>query len=161
MDYRYIRQLLERYWKCETTLEEEKILRTFFGQKDVPADLLPYRDLFAYEAEEVKADVLGDDFDERMLAIIEEPQQVKARVITMPQRLKPLFKAAAVVAIVITLSNAIQMSFDTPNEPIGNLSGYDYTRIQHGASVAKADSATIDTMKQSSLQSETNRPYMK
>ena len=115
MDYRYIRQLLERYWKCETTLEEEKILRTFFGQKDVPADLLPYRDLFAYEAEEVKADVLGDDFDEKMLAIVEEPQQVKARVITMPQRLKPLFKAAAVVAIVITLSNAIQMSFDTPN----------------------------------------------
>ena len=53
------------------------------------------------------------------------------------------------------------MSFDTPNEPIGNLSGYDYTRVQHGVSVAKADSATIDTMKQSSLQSETNRPYMK
>lgn len=26
MDYKYIRQLLDRYWKCETTLEEEEIL---------------------------------------------------------------------------------------------------------------------------------------
>ena len=53
------------------------------------------------------------------------------------------------------------MSFDTPNEPISSLNGYDHTPRQHGVSVAKADSATIDTMKQSSLQSETNRPYMK
>lgn len=41
MDYKYIKQLLERYWRCETSLEEEKILRTFFSQKDVPAELLP------------------------------------------------------------------------------------------------------------------------
>ena len=32
MDYKYIEQLLERYWKCETTLEEEEILRMFFSQ---------------------------------------------------------------------------------------------------------------------------------
>ena len=28
MDYKYIKQLLERYWNCETSLEEEDILRT-------------------------------------------------------------------------------------------------------------------------------------
>ena len=49
MDYKYIEQLLERYFKCETSLEEERILRTFFSQKDVPVTLLPYRDLFMYE----------------------------------------------------------------------------------------------------------------
>ena len=32
MDYKYIEQLLERYWACETTLEEEQILRAFFLQ---------------------------------------------------------------------------------------------------------------------------------
>ena len=47
MDYKYIEQLLERYWQCETTLEEEGILRTFFGQKDIPAELRPYQALFA------------------------------------------------------------------------------------------------------------------
>ena len=38
MDYKYINQLLERYWNCETSLEEEGILRAFFSQKDVPAE---------------------------------------------------------------------------------------------------------------------------
>ena len=37
MDYKYIEQLLERYWKCETSLEEEQILRTFFRQEEIPA----------------------------------------------------------------------------------------------------------------------------
>ena len=40
MDYKYIEQLVERYWNCETTTEEERILRTFFSQKDVPVQLL-------------------------------------------------------------------------------------------------------------------------
>ena len=33
MDYKYINQLLDRYWKCETSLEEEEILRAFFSLK--------------------------------------------------------------------------------------------------------------------------------
>ena len=36
MDYKYIEQLLERYFNAETSLEEESILRTFFSQTDVP-----------------------------------------------------------------------------------------------------------------------------
>ena len=52
MDYKYIHQLLERYWKCETTIEEEQILRTFFSQGEVPVELLPYRSLFVYEKEQ-------------------------------------------------------------------------------------------------------------
>ena len=43
MDYKYIEQLLERYWNAETTLEEENILRTFFCQKDIPAEMEPLR----------------------------------------------------------------------------------------------------------------------
>lgn len=39
MDYKYIEQLLERYWECETSEAEESILRTFFSQKDIPAEL--------------------------------------------------------------------------------------------------------------------------
>ena len=58
MDYKYIEQLLERYWNCETSLEEEDILRTFFSQKDIPAELLPYQALFAYGQTEKKANVL-------------------------------------------------------------------------------------------------------
>ena len=39
MDYRYIEQLMERYWEGETTLQEESILRTFFSQPDIPENL--------------------------------------------------------------------------------------------------------------------------
>ena len=48
MDYKYIEQLLERYWKCETTLQQEEILLMFFSQKEVPANLLPFRYVFFY-----------------------------------------------------------------------------------------------------------------
>ena len=40
MDSKYIEQLLERYWQCETSLEEEAQLRTFFMEGDVPGHLL-------------------------------------------------------------------------------------------------------------------------
>ena len=72
MDYKYIEQLLERYWNCETSVEEEQILRIFFQQKELPAHLRRYRSLFTYqeEAAEMK---LGDDFDKRVLAEIERP----------------------------------------------------------------------------------------
>ena len=72
MDYKYIEQLLERYWQCETTVAEERILREFFSQDDVPAALSAYRDLFRYEADEQQT-ALGSDFDRRVLEQIEEP----------------------------------------------------------------------------------------
>jgi len=103
MDYKYIEQLLERYWEGETTLQEEAILRTFFNQKDVPADLMKYKSFFDCGLQE---ETLDDDFDARILSSIgqEEPQ---VRIISL-SRLKPLFKAAAVVAILLTIGNAAQ-----------------------------------------------------
>ncbi len=147
MDYKYIDQLLERYWSGETTLEEEQILRSFFSQPDVPAEMAKYRSLFLYEQTEPKTDVLGDDFDERILSMIDEQPAVRARVVTLRQRLAPLFKAAAIVAIILTLSNAAQVSF-MPKEQ-ATVSTVDH--LHHGANVAMGDSSRIDTLKQSSL----------
>ena len=67
MDYKYIEQLLERYWECTTSLEEENILRTFFRQKDVPASLLQYKALFTYEQTQKEEEVLGEEFDRKMM----------------------------------------------------------------------------------------------
>jgi hypothetical protein len=107
MDYKYIEQLMERYWQGETTLQEEAILRNFFSQPDnldIPESLRKYQPLFALEKEEP----LGDDFDARILGMIEEEAQPKAKVVTLTSRLMPLFKAAAIVAILLTLGNAAQ-----------------------------------------------------
>ncbi len=144
MDYKYIEQLLERYWECETSLEEEEILRAFFSQKDVPARLLPYQGLFTYEQEMRRTSVLGDDFDQRILALTEGQEPVKAKVVTMRQRLAPLFKAAAIVAIVLTLGNAMQVPFNENEAAQPPMAEVD--KPQEGPSVAKADSAKIDTL---------------
>ena len=150
MDYKYIKQLLNRYFDCETTLEEENILKTFFSQKDIPAELVKYQALFIYEQEEPKNDVLDEEFDKKLLAIIEEPAPVKARVISMPQRLRPLFRAAAVIAILLTLGNAAQVPFTDE----AGYNGIESVMPQHvkGASVAYNDSTKIDSLQQSNLE---------
>ena len=123
MDYKYIDQLLERYWQCLTTLEEERILRAFFEQEDVPAHLLQWREWFVYPQAELQEQGLGDDFEER---------------------LRPLTRAAAVVAIVLTLGNAIQISLDKPrSNKDSNEEG-----ITENATMAKNDSILTDSAKQ-------------
>lgn len=145
MDYKYIEQLLERYWQCETTLEEEKILRTFFSQENVPVRLMPYKDLFTYEQMDVEQCRLGDDFDAKMLQITGETAPVKAVTISLAQRLKPLFKAAAVVAILLTLGNAMQVAMKpAESAPVADNGAY---TTQEGTPVAKADTLHKDSMK--------------
>lgn len=128
MDYKYIEQLLERYWQCETSPEEECILRAFFSQKDVPAELQQYRDLFAYEQMAATEEALGDDFDERILSIVEKPRTVKAKKVKLTTKLMPLARAAAIVAIILTLGNAISTSLNNggqaePNSQMANFEG--------------------------------------
>ena len=125
MDYKYIEQLMERYWNAETTLEEESILRSFFRQENIPAEMEPLRALFADEA---SSQQLGDDFDARMLEMIREEEAhktVKAREISLTRRMMPLFKAAAVIAIILTIGGALQAPWDNSwNTP------QDYARYQ-------------------------------
>ena len=148
MDYKYIEQLLERYWNAETTLEEENILRAFFCQKDIPAEMESLRPLFTANADES----LDDDFDTRILAMIDEkPQGEKARRVTLTQRLMPLFKAAAVVAIILTLGNAAQAPWDaawnTPSDYAENLKDADTVAVVIPVQVANVDDVAADSTK--------------
>ena len=158
MDYKYIIQLLDRYWKCETTLEEEEILRTFFSQDKLPAELETYKPLFAYEQGEAKNETLGADFDQRMMDLIEEEENAKVskpKVYSLTERLKPLFKAAAVVAIFLTLGNAMQVPFQNNADYVGNV---ETIKAARGASVAMGDSTSVDSMKHTSLDQVTSEP---
>lgn len=110
MDYKYIEQLLERYWDCETTLEEEQILKTFFRQDDVPSNLIQYKSLFVYQEEE-KNRSLNEEFDKKILSLIEKPV-VKAQRLTIYKRFAPLFKAAAMIVVVSTIGMVMKSSLD-------------------------------------------------
>ena len=150
MDYKYIEQLLERYWECTTSLEEENILRTFFRQKDVPASLLQYKALCTYEQTQREEEVLGEEFDTKMMEMINEPTPVKARTIRLTQRLMPLFKAAAVVAIILTLGNAAQVAFNQEDPYDMNMA--EVQQPSEGPSVAAvSDSLKVDTLKKAEL----------
>ncbi len=134
MDYKDIEQLLERYWQCETSVEEEATLRDFFAKEEVPA---------------VQQEVgLGEDFDARILAEV-EPVVVKAKRLTLVGRFVPLFKAAAVIAIILSLGNVAQHSFSGDD---GSVLAADTIGKQVTApSVAisndvKADQALVDSL---------------
>ena len=44
-----IRQLLEKYWNCETSPEEEQLLTNFFSGDSVPEEWKKYRALFGWK----------------------------------------------------------------------------------------------------------------
>lgn len=125
MDSKQIEQLLERYWACETNIEEEAMLRRFFCEEEVPSSLLPYRDLFVYQQKQSEAH-LSVDFDARILEKIEQAPVVKARKVTLITRLMPMLKAAAAIALLLLLGNLLQHSFSVgqqeiiPSDTIGN-----------------------------------------
>ena len=93
MDYSFIDKLLERYWQCATSLEEEEMLKAFFRQKEIPQRFEQYRSLFNYE-DLAASEHLGADFDEKMIRMVEQPV-VRARRIPFAVRFRPFFKAAA------------------------------------------------------------------
>jgi hypothetical protein len=62
MDSNEIKTLLEKYWNCETSLEEEKTLRTYF-RGEVPQAMSETAELFRYFEQQQKVTVSGKDFD--------------------------------------------------------------------------------------------------
>ena len=124
MDYKYIEQLVERYFLCETTLEEEQILRAFFAQSEdsVPAELRQWQPLFAALAPK---ETLSDDFTHRILAMTEEAPRVKARTISLNERMRPLLRAAAVVAVILALGQAMHFSTYHANQQADDTGQHD------------------------------------
>lgn len=161
MDYKYIEQLLERYWACETTLEEEQILRTFFQQENLPAHLKAYRDIFVLQQEHAEAR-LSADFDARVLKQIGEVAQEEsvfhARHITLRRRLRPLYQAAGLVALLLTIGTAAQHSmvkdesqslptYASTEEPDSQDNAYTAIPNQQSASLQNVATPT-DTLEQ-------------
>ena len=127
MDYKYIEQLLERYWACETSLQEEQILRTFFQQQEVPAHLMAYKSIFDVQQEQAEA-TLGEDFDAKMMELISEQDEAlpsEGVVKALPLRgglrsrsfFRPFYQAAGLVALILTIGIAAQRSFDEEAQP--------------------------------------------
>lgn len=71
MNYKKIQELLDKYWNCETTLEEEEILRSYFSNEEVHDDFIEFEQLFRH-FNEVKGSRVSNDFDERVFEKVEK-----------------------------------------------------------------------------------------
>jgi hypothetical protein len=77
MDFNKIDDLLKRYWNCETSLEEEKQLRDYFGGANIPEQWKDTAALFRYFEESKKKSLNDLAFEGQVLHKIHVPKQGK------------------------------------------------------------------------------------
>ncbi len=144
MDYKYIEQLLERYFACETSVEEERILKAFFTQEEIPANLAPYKVLFDYQRKAAGVE-LKADFDEHICKKVNTPILPTTRRERIVYRLRPLYRAVASVAIVVLLVGALQHAFG-PDLSAPPVESQHHHFINGTTPTASADSICHDTI---------------
>ena len=104
MDYNRIDELLAKYWECETTLEEERELKTLLNDPSVPEKYRKEAALFGYFEKEQASGQLGELFEHRVMEAVHESEAAgisedQGRIRRMWQ---DVVKVAAVVAILVT-----------------------------------------------------------
>lgn len=93
MDYKRIEFLLDKYWQCRTSLEEEEELRRCFSnEKRLPGHLQPFREIFVLQAQERQVH-LTEDFDRKILS------EIRKGKILRPVFRKSIFQVAAVMIL--------------------------------------------------------------
>lgn len=135
MNYKYIEQLIERYFAAETSVAEERILRAFFTEAEcnVPSHLQQYTSLFRFVAEESEAPaVLGEEFDEKLIARLrakgDMPEvHVRAIKMTLGARLRPLWRAAAAVTLLVAIAGTAEEAIDKTTSIPMNLQAVEAT----------------------------------
>ena len=121
MEYSTAKELLEKYWNCETSIQEEEMLRRYFHQENIPPDLKKYQDLFRYYSGE-REKVLNGEFDDRILGMLETKKGRRQRLLGI------LYKVAAAVLLILSFvvindrfiqvkDQAKQIVEDTFNDP--------------------------------------------
>ncbi len=111
MDSKKIEALLEKYWSCETSLEEEQILKDYFLSKEDDKNFPDSAILFQYFNQEKKKHVENILSDEEILTLVqqsESEQLTEKEQNVKSQHYLPWFgilsKIAAVLVVVITIT---------------------------------------------------------
>lgn len=77
MKEREVKQLLDRYYDGNSTIEEERLLKEYFGGRDVVEELLGEQEIFLYYSRE-SGSVIPDpspDFEKRISAAIDREEK--------------------------------------------------------------------------------------
>lgn len=111
---RDIKNLLEKYWICETTLEEERELYRFFTEDTVPESLQEYKYLFLLKSEEQK-EALNDSFDKQILDLLKEVEEKEVSV-RRRRLLHPFWQVVASVVVLLLFWFTIDLQIQK-NDP--------------------------------------------
>ncbi len=98
MELTNIRELVEKYWSGETSLEEEAQLRDYLNQEEAPADLKKEATLFRYYQSNTRFRTLDEKFDEQLMQRIEQKPAKQVWLVYRPW----LQGAAAAVFVLVT-----------------------------------------------------------
>ena len=111
MDSKKIEALLEKYWSCETSLEEEQILRDYFLAKEAGNNFPDSAILFQYYDQEKKKQAENILSDREILDLVqqsESDQIVEKEKNEEHRHYLPWFgtlsKIAAVLVVVLTIT---------------------------------------------------------
>lgn len=97
MDYKVIKQLLDKYFDGETSLSEENQLRAYFNEPDVHPSLQSYQPMFQFFHTE-RTCQLDSSFETRLLEKIQQTEQPRMRVVSMRTWIA---RAAAVLILAV------------------------------------------------------------
>jgi len=114
MDLNRVEILLERYWNCVSTVEEENELKTLFNEKDIPDTLMQSAALFKY-FEEQKSASLDEKFNEEIVEKIKHQQSPKVRKLNTS--FQNYMRVAAVILVVLAASFVFRMEFWQDEKP--------------------------------------------
>lgn len=82
MDYKEIKELLDKYFDGETSLLEENQLQAYFNKQEVHPSLRSYQPMFQFFHAE-QACRLDPAFETRLLEKIQQTEQPQMRVVSM------------------------------------------------------------------------------
>lgn len=105
MENNHIDELLKKYFEAETSVEEERILKDYFGKAAISDRHRKYEHLFNFLKQE--ENVLSGNFDERLLAAMQPEPSGKAKLRSL---YAPLLKIAA---IFLLLTSAVFFGYKT------------------------------------------------
>jgi hypothetical protein len=74
-----IRKMLERFYRGETSLEEERMLQDYFASTSVPEELIPDKDLFQSFLEGEDSVEVPADLNQKILASIDQAERKETR----------------------------------------------------------------------------------
>jgi hypothetical protein len=114
MDFKERDDLLQKYWNCETSLEEEKQLREYFGGPDIPEQLKETASVFRYFEEAKKKSLNDVAFDGQVMRKVDPRQGQIRRLVYNSMRIA----AGLVVVIAATWFIRTEVRQTIPQEMV-------------------------------------------